>query len=188
LRTGLIAALAGALAVPIHAQQQARGPAAAPANGIVDAVLDAATWRSIGPANMSGRITDVEGIPSPSRTFYIAPAAGGVWKTTNNGVTFRPLFQNERVAAMGDLAIAPSDTMQIWAGTGEEDSRNSISPGRGIYKSTDGGLTWSLMGLEKTEHIARVIVHPTNPNIVWVAAMGATWRENPERGLYKTTD
>jgi photosystem II stability/assembly factor-like uncharacterized protein len=188
LRPGLIAALAVALAVPVHAQRSARGPSAEPANGIVDAVIDAATWRSIGPANMMGRVTDVEAIPSPSRTFYFAGAAGGIWKTTNNGVTFRPLFQNERVAAMGDLAIAPSDTMQIWAGTGEEDSRNSISPGHGIYKSTDAGLTWTHMGLEKTEHIARIVVHPTDPNTVWVAATGATWRTNPERGLYKTTD
>jgi hypothetical protein len=189
LRTGLIAALAVAHTVPLAAQQRpARGPSAAPSNGIVDAVIEAADWRSIGPANMSGRITDVEAIPSPSRTFYVAAAAGGVWKTTNNGVTFRPLFQNERVASMGDLAIAPSDTMQVWAGTGEEDSRNSISPGRGIYKSTDGGLTWTLMGLEKTEHIARIIVHPTNPDIVWVAAIGPTWRASADRGMYKTTD
>ncbi|HEX2168361.1 MAG TPA: hypothetical protein VHG09_14095 [Longimicrobiales bacterium] len=188
LRPGLIAALAVAVTVPLHAQDAPRGPSAQPANGIVDAVLDAAEWRSIGPANMLGRVTDIAALPSPSRTFYVAAAAGGIWKTTNNGVTFRPLFQNERVAAMGDLAIAPSDTMQIWAGTGEEDSRNSISPGRGIYKSTDGGLTWTLMGLEKTEHIARIIVHPDDPNTVWVAAAGATWRTNPERGLYKTTD
>src|SRR5688572_25668335 len=145
-------------------------------------------WRPIGPANMSGRITDVEGIPSPSKTFYVAAAAGGIWKTTNGGTTFRPVFDNERVISMGDLAIAPSDTNQVWAGTGEEDSRNSISPGGGIYKSTDGGRTWRLMGLEKTEHIGRVDVHPTNPNIVWVAALGAAWRTNPERGLYKTTD
>ena len=145
-------------------------------------------WRSIGPANMSGRVTDIEGIPSPSKTFYVAAAAGGIWKTTNNGTTFRPLFQNERVVALGDLAIAPSDTMQIWAGTGEEDSRNSISPGGGIYKSMDGGLTWELKGLEATEHIGRIVVHPTDPDIVWVAALGALWRTNPERGLYKTTD
>ncbi len=145
-------------------------------------------WRPLGPANMSGRVTDIEGLPSPSATFYVASVAGGIWKTTNGGTTFRPLFQNERVVSMGDLAIAPSDTLQIWAGTGEEDSRNSISPGGGIYKSTNGGNTWKLMGLEKTEHIARIVVHPTNPNVLYVAAMGATWRTNRERGLYKTTD
>ena len=115
-------------------------------------------WREIGPANMAGRITDVEGIPSPSKTFYVASAAGGIWKSTNNGTTFRPLFQNERVISLGDIAIAPSDTLQIWAGTGEEDSRNSISPGGGIYKSSDGGLTWELKGLEETEVIAQPVV------------------------------
>jgi hypothetical protein len=186
-RPWLIAALAGVLAVPVHAQQGTRGPAAA-APPLVDAVLEGLPWRSIGPANMSGRVTDIEGIPSPSRTFYVAAAAGGIWKTTNGGVTFKPIFQHERTASMGDLAIAPSDTLQIWAGTGEEDARNSISPGYGIYKSVDGGEMWTHMGLEKTEHIGRIVVHPTNPDIVWVAAMGATWRENPERGLYKTTD
>src|SRR5688572_15096140 len=186
-RPGVIAAfLCVTTALPALAQQNPSGPAAA--NPLVETVLDSLQWRSIGPANMMGRVTDVEGIPSPSRTFFFAAAGGGIWKSTNGGVTLRPLFQNERVISMGDLAIAPSDTMQIWAGTGEEDSRNSISPGGGIYKSTDGGLTWRLMGLERTEHISRIIVHPTNPNIVWVAAMGATWRTNPERGLYKTTD
>jgi photosystem II stability/assembly factor-like uncharacterized protein len=89
---------------------------------------------------------------------------------------------------MGDIAIAPSDSMQIWAGTGEEDSRNSISPGGGIYKSIDGGLTWELKGLEATEHIGRIVVHPHDPNTVWVAALGALWRSNPDRGIYKTTD
>jgi len=156
--------------------------------GLDEEWMEGFRWRSIGPANMSGRVTDIEGIPSPSRTFYVAAAAGGVWKTTNDGITFRPLFQEERVVSLGDLAIAPSDTLQIWAGTGEEDSRNSISPGGGIYKSTDGGLTWELKGLEDTEHIGRIVVHPRDPDVVWVAALGALWRENPERGLYKTTD
>jgi hypothetical protein len=150
--------------------------------------LSAFRWRPVGPANMSGRVTDVEGIPTPSKTFYFAAAAGGIWKTTNNGITFRPLFTSERVVAMGDLAIAPSDTMTIWAGTGEEDSRNSISPGGGIYKSTDGGLSWELKGLEATEVIARIIVHPTNPDRVWVAALGHIWDSNPERGIYRTDD
>ena len=150
--------------------------------------LEELRWRPIGPANMSGRVTDIEGLPSPSKTFYVAAAAGGIWKTTNNGTSFRPIFDNERVISMGDIAIAPSDPNQIWAGTGEEDSRNSISPGGGIYKSIDGGMTWELKGLEGTEHIGRVQVHPTNPDIVWVAALGALWRSNEERGIYKTVD
>ncbi len=163
------------------------------ATGQINTPLDSATlaafpWRSVGPANMSGRVTDVEGIPTPSKTFYFAAATGGIWKTTNNGVTFRPLFTEERVVSMGDLAIAPSDTLQIWAGTGEEDSRNSISPGGGIYKSTDGGLTWELKGLEETQVIGRIVVHPTNPDRVWVAALGHIWGSNPERGIYRTDD
>src|SRR2546429_2373024 len=90
--------------------------------------------------------------------------------------------------SMGELAIAPSDTTQVWAGTGEEDSRNTISPGCGIFKSNDGGLTWKRVGLEKSGAIGRIVVHPTNPNIVYVAALGQPWSANPERGLYKTTD
>jgi len=169
-----------ALAAQAAVAQQAAKPDSA--------LLNSLRWRAIGPANMSGRITDIEGLPSPSRTFYVAAAAGGIWKTTNGGVTFRPIFDDQRVISMGDIAIAPSDTLQLWAGTGEEDSRNSISPGGGIYKSTDGGKSWRLMGLEKTEQIARIVVHPTNPDIVYVAAIGAVWRSNPERGLYKTID
>jgi hypothetical protein len=151
-------------------------------------MLENFRWRSLGPANMGGRITDIEGLPSPSKTFYVAAAAGGIWKTTNNGITFEPVFDVVRVAAMGDIAIAPSDPEQVWAGTGEEDSRNSISPGGGIYKSTDGGETWELQGLEATEVIGRIVVHPENPDVVWVAAVGHIWDSNPERGLYRTTD
>ncbi len=145
-------------------------------------------WRNIGPANTMGRVSDVVGIPSPSVTFFVAAAGGGIWKTTNNGVTFRPVFDDQKVVAMGMLAIAPSDTLQVWAGTGEPNSRNTIAPGGGIYKSTDGGIHWKLMGLEKTQVIGRIVVHPTNPNIVWVAALGAPWNPSPDRGLYKTTD
>ncbi len=151
-------------------------------------LLDSFRWRSVGPANMGGRITDIEGIGSPSKTFYVAAAAGGIWKTTNNGTTFRPIFDQKRVAAMGDIAIAPSDTNIIWAGTGEEDSRNSISAGGGIYKSTDGGITWEFMGLKQTQVIGRIIVHPIDPDIVFVAALGHIWNSNKERGLYKTND
>jgi hypothetical protein len=155
--------------------------------------LDSATvagfrWRTVGPANFEGRVADVVGIPGPSKTFFVAAAGGGIWKTTNAGTTFRPVFDDYPVVAMGAMAIAPSDTQQVWAGTGEQNSRNTIEPGQGIYKSTDGGLTWKLMGLEKTQHIGRIVVHPTNPNIVYVAALGAAWKSNPERGLYKTED
>jgi photosystem II stability/assembly factor-like uncharacterized protein len=145
-------------------------------------------WRTVGPATFMGRLSDVVGIPSPSKTVFVAAAAGGIWKSTNNGITWRPVFDDKRVISMGMLAIAPSDTQQVWAGTGEPNSRNSIEPGGGIYKSTDGGITWTPMGLEKTEHIGRIVVHPTDPNIVYVAALGAAWRSNPERGLYRTKD
>ena len=145
-------------------------------------------WRTVGPANFEGRVADIAAIPSPSKTFFVAAAAGGIWKTTNAGVTFRPVFDDYPTASLGAVAIAPSDTMQVWAGTGEPNSRNTIEPGQGIYKSTDGGLTWKLVGLEKTQHIGRIVVHPTNPNVVYVAAVGAAWKANPERGLYKTED
>ena len=106
----------------------------------------------------------------------------------NNGVTWRPVFDDKRVISMGMLAIAPSDTQQVWAGTGEPNSRNTIEAGAGVYKSIDGGITWKFMGLEKTQHIGRIVVNPRDPNTVYVAALGAAWKSNPERGLYKTTD
>lgn len=163
--------------------------AQAPTTAALDSVtLAAMRWRAIGPANMGGRITDVEGIPSPSKTFYVATAGGGIWKTTNAGTTFRPIFENERCVAMGDLAIAPSDTNVIYAGTGEQNSRNSISPGCGVFKSTDGGKTWQYLGLPETEHIGRIQVHPTNPNIVYMAVVGSAWKPSKARGLYKSTD
>ncbi len=163
--------------------------AQAPAVGALDSVtLSAMRWRAVGPANMGGRITDVEGIPSPSKTFYVATAAGGIWKTTNAGTTFRPIFDDQRCVAMGDLAIAPSDTNTIYAGTGEQNSRNSISPGCGVFKSTDGGRSWSNLGLPETEHIGRLQVHPRDPNTVYMAVLGSAWKPSKDRGLYKTTD
>jgi photosystem II stability/assembly factor-like uncharacterized protein len=150
--------------------------------------VSAFPWRSIGPAAMGGRVTDVEGIPSPSHTFYVGTATGGIWKTTNGGITFTPVFDDQAVTSIGDLAIAPSDTSQIWAGTGEANVRNTVLPGGGVYKSVDGGATWKLMGLEGTQQIGRVVVDPTNPDIVFVAALGPVWKPDPHRGLYRTTD
>jgi photosystem II stability/assembly factor-like uncharacterized protein len=152
------------------------------------ATLSAFKWRSIGPAVMAGRITDIEVDPRNSKTFYVVAASGGIWKTVNNGTTFVPIFDKEDVISMGDLAIAPSNPEILYAGTGEEDSRNSISPGGGVYKSTDAGRTWKLAGLAATQHIGRIVVDPQDPNIVYVAALGHAWNSNPERGLYKSTD
>lgn len=194
VRLTALAALTAAAVALLASRAASQGvsatqPAQPAAPGQLDSTtLSAFRWRSIGPANMAGRITDIEGIPSPSRTFYVAAAAGGIWKTTNAGTSFQPVFDRERVISMGDLAIAPSDTNVVYAGTGEEDSRNSISPGGGVYKTTDGGKTWKLMGLEATQAIGRIVVHPTNPNIAYVAALGHPWGPNRERGLYKTSD
>jgi hypothetical protein len=151
-------------------------------------LLSAIRWRPIGPANMGGRITDIEGIPSPSKTFYVAAAAGGVWKTTNAGTSFRPVFDNERVASLGDLAIAPSDTNVVYLGTGEPNSRNSISPGGGVWKTTDGARTWKFVGLGETQQIGRIVVDPRNKDVVYVAALGHAWGPNKERGLYKSVN
>ncbi len=145
-------------------------------------------WRGIGPANHQGRVTDVQGIPWPSRTFYVASAGGGVWKSTNAGTTFRPVFENEHVSSGGMLAIAPSDTNIVYYGTGEPNTRNSISPGSGVYKTTNGGKTWEFIGLKETQQIGRIVVHPRDPNTVYIAALGHAWGFNKERGLYKTTD
>ena len=172
----------GAVGTALGAQSPA-------ASGALDSVtLSALRWRAVGPANMGGRVTDVEGIPSPSKTFYVATAGGGIWKTTNAGTTFRSIFEHQRCVAMGDLAIAPSDTNTIYAGTGEQNSRNSISPGCGVFKSTDGGRTWAHLGLAETEHIGRIQVHPTDPNTVYMAVLGSAWKTSKARGVYKTTD
>jgi photosystem II stability/assembly factor-like uncharacterized protein len=152
------------------------------------ATLAGLRWRSIGPVNMAGRITDVEGDPNNPKTFYITGAGGGLWKTINAGTTFIPLWDHGPIASIGDVAIAPSNSKVLYLGTGEDNARNSVAPGYGVYRSSDGGVTWQSAGLEKTQHIGRIVVHPTNPDIAYAAAVGATWASNPERGLYKTTD
>lgn len=156
-------------------------------------VPDAATraaleWRSIGPVNMAGRITSLAVNPKRTKEYYVAGATGGVWKTVNAGTTFFPVWDDGPIASLGDIAVSPSNPDIVWLGTGEEDSRNSVQPGYGVYKSINGGVSWESVGLEKTQHVGRVVIHPTNPDIVYVAALGAQWGANPERGLYKTTD
>jgi S1-C subfamily serine protease/photosystem II stability/assembly factor-like uncharacterized protein len=150
--------------------------------------LKAITWRSIGPANMGGRITDLAVNESDPSMWWAATASGGLLKTTNNGVSFEYQFDKQATVSIGAVAVAPSDPNIVWVGTGEANPRNSVSYGDGVYKSTDGGKTWNNMGLKKTFQIGEVAIHPKDPNIVYVAALGRLYGPNEERGVYKTTD
>ena len=150
------------------------------------------TYRNLGPFRVSAWVSDIAVPETPDKahlyTFYVASRNGGVWKTTNNGTTFTPVFENKDVLSIGALAIAPSNTDIIWVGTGDASCTRSAYPGNGIYKSVDGGANWQHMGLRDSQHIARIVVHPSNPNIVFAAVMGHLFSTNKERGVFKTTD
>jgi len=144
--------------------------------------------RSIGPATMSGRLPALDVAESNPDLMYAGAAAGGVWKTLNGGLTWAPVFDDQPVASIGAIAINQSNPDVVWVGTGEGNPRNSVSIGGGVFRTLDGGQTWSRLGLEKTEHIHRIVLHPADPNVAWVAALGQVWGENPERGVFKTVD
>ena len=163
-------------------------PAASQTAEQVDSVLNRLHWRNIGPAIMGGRIDDVAVVESDPKVLWLATASAGVWKTENHGTTWIPQFQNEAVSSIGSIAVAPSDPSVVWVGTGEPANRQSSSWGNGVYVSTDGGTTWSHRGLEDTHHIGRVLVHPTDPGTVYVAALGHLWGPNEERGVFRTRD
>ena len=155
------------------------------------ALLGHLSWRSIGPANTGGRIDDVAvaRVPGQPDAIYVATASGGVFKSTNQGTSWTPIF--DRVDAMmsiGDIAVAPSAPNVVWVGTGEANNRQSSSWGDGVFRSNDGGRTWTASGLQDTRHIGRIVIHPTNPDVVYVAAVGHLWGSNSERGVFKTTD
>ncbi len=167
--------------------------------GLTLGLLATSTWaqpglfsrlpaRNIGPAGIGGRIHDVEALPDKPSTIYVAAASGGLWKTTNNGTTWTPIFDDQPVSTFGDLAIAPSHPAILYAGTGEQNNRQSTSWGNGVYRSDDGGKTWRHLGLEETRHIARIVVHPENPDVVYVAALGNLWQESEARGVYRSVD
>jgi len=163
-------------------------PLPSPINQSDDPVLKPFVWRSIGPANMGGRVDDIAVVESDPSTIYIGFATGGIWKTTNNGTTWIPIFDTYPVSSIGDIAIAPSNPDIIYVGTGEPNNRQSSSFGAGVYKSVDGGKSFQEVGLKETQSIARIVVHPKDPNIAYVAVVGHLFGPNKERGLYKTTD
>ncbi len=144
--------------------------------------------RNIGPAGMSGRVTAIDVVVNDPDTWYIGAASGGVWKTTNSGASWKPLFDSMPTLNIGSIAIQQSNPNIVWVGTGEGNPRNSLNIGEGIYKSMDGGNTWKRMGLEKTRNIHRVVIDPNNPNTVYAAVIGNPYASHPERGVYKTTD
>lgn len=146
------------------------------------------SWREIGPANPGGRISDIEAVESNPFIIYAGAATGGIWKTTNAGTTWEPLFDDQPNASIGDIALSISDPNVLYVGTGEANNRNSSPWGSGVFKSTDAGETWEFMGLKETHHIGRVLIHPQNPDIVYVAALGHLWGTNKERGVFKTID
>jgi hypothetical protein len=145
-------------------------------------------WRSIGPASMGGRITGISVFEADPSTYFVATASGGLLKTVNNGFSFEHQFDHEATVSIGAVCVAPSNRKIVWVGTGENNPRNSVSYGDGVYKSTDGGATWKNMGLKQSFQIGSIVVHPTNPDIVYVGALGRLYGPNPERGLYKTVD
>jgi photosystem II stability/assembly factor-like uncharacterized protein len=151
-------------------------------------VIAGLTARCIGPANMGGRIADLAVVESDPATYYVAAAGGGVWKTTDSGSTFKPIFDDQPTQCIGAVAVCQGKPEVVYVGTGEANPRNSVSWGSGVYRSTDGGKTWNHCGLADTHHIGRIVVHPTNPDVAYVAALGHCWGANKERGLFKTTD
>ncbi len=150
------------------------------------------TYRALGPYRAGSWIADIAVPEAPLKshlyTFYVAVRYGGVWKTTNNGTTFQPVFDGQDVTGIGCLAIAPSNENVVWVGTGDASSVRVTYPGDGVYKSTDAGKSWQRMGLQETRQIGRIVIHPTNPDIVYVAAMGRLWSPSQERGVFKTID
>src|SRR5919106_2048562 len=150
--------------------------------------FDSLRFRQIAPAVMGGRVHDIEAVSRNPAVIYAATASGGLWKTTNKGTTWTPIFDHQPVSTFGDVAIAPSNPDVVWAGTGEQNNRQSTSWGNGVYRSTDAGKTWTHLGLAATRHIGRVLVHPTNPDLAYVAALGNLWAPSPDRGIYKTSD
>ncbi len=189
LVTGFVLLITSMIVVPSSmAQQQRSRSATIPETKVPDDVAEAVDFRSIGPANMMGRITAIAVYEKDPCIWWAASASGGLLKTTNNGVNFEHQFDKEGTVSIGDVQVAQTDPNIVWVGTGESNPRNSVSWGDGVYKSTDGGATWKNMGLKEIFQTGAIAIHPEDPNTVYVGALGRLWGANPERGLFKTID
>jgi len=173
------------LSVSVFAQKKA---VQSNESGITSELLSGFKFRNVGPAFMSGRIADIAIHPDNENLWYVAVGSGGVWKTENAGTTWTPLFDSQTTYSIGCITLDPSNANVVWVGTGENVGGRHIGYGDGIYRSEDGGASWKNMGLKLSEHISKIIVHPSNSNIVWVAAQGPLWSKGGERGVYKTID
>ena len=145
-------------------------------------------WRSIGPAFTSGRIADFAVNPENHSEFYVAVASGNIWKTTNKGITFKPVFEKYGAYSIGCLAMDPNNSNVVWAGTGENNHQRALGYGDGVYKTVDGGKSWKNMGLKDSRQIGMILINPKNSNVVYVAAEGSLWGSGGDRGLFKTID
>lgn len=188
LLTLLLPLTVAAQSTPTTAAKPTTPPATASSVDPIAASLSNLTPRCVGPTTMGGRIADIAVYEKEPRIYYVASAEGGIWKTENDGTTFTPLFTKESIASLGSVAVSQKDPNLVWLGTGEPSSRNSVGWGNGVYKSTDGGVTWQHMGLEPTKYISRIVIDPNDNNTVYVGALGDLWGFSQDRGLYKTTD
>jgi photosystem II stability/assembly factor-like uncharacterized protein len=188
----LVDARPGAPEAPPTASPQASGSAPSPPQAappqLADVLFKNFKARSIGPAAMAGRVSDIALDPRNPAAFFVGLSTGGLFKTNDNGVTFEPVFDKQPLLSIGAVAIAPSDTDVVWVGTGEPTDRNSAEWGDGVYRSSDGGTNWKRVGLENSGAIGRIVVHPKNPETAYVAALGNLWADGGDRGLFKTTD
>ena len=153
-----------------------------------DVSLSAFKFRSIGPALTSGRISDFAINSNNIHEYYVAVSSGGVWKTVNNGVTYKPIFDKQGSYSIGCVTLDPNNPHVVWVGTGENNNQRSVAYGDGVYRSSVGGESWEHMGLKESEHIGKIIVDPDNSNTIYVAAIGPLWSEGGDRGVYKSTD
>jgi photosystem II stability/assembly factor-like uncharacterized protein len=184
----IVLALMLLMASPSFSQKKSSGTVASKDTLFNSGVLGGFNFRSIGPAVTSGRVSDVEVNPNNINEYYVAAASGGVWKTTNAGITYTPVFDKEGSYSIGCVTIDPNNTNVVWVGTGENNNQRSVAYGDGVYKSEDGGKSWKNMGLKNSEHTGMIVIDPSNSDVVYVAAYGPLWSAGGDRGIYKTTD